>query len=109
MKKTIAPGVWLFLDDDDAFIRCCQERPTGYFWNCRRTATGEILRVDTLHRALREGDLCPHFKDDRTGTGYSANLTKGKRCKVFSTDHKALDLALGSYRGKFSECADCMK
>ncbi len=108
MKKAIAEGVWLFLDDDEAFIRCCRDNPKGYFWNCGRTTSGEISQVYTLHRAERNGDLCPHFKDKRTSSGYAANLTT-TGCKVFSTHRKALDATVRKHRGRFGECADCMK
>jgi len=108
MKKEIAPGVWLFVDDDEGFIRHCRDNSAGFVLNCGRTVAGEISSVLMFHRAVRDGDLCPHFKDKRTETGYAANLTTTGYCKLCSTNRQKLDEVARSFGGSVSECADCM-
>lgn len=111
MKTEIKPGVWRFVDDEEEFIRHCMENPRGYFLNCDRAITGDIASVRMLHRATRNGDLCPHFKDRRTKSGYAANLTTTGHCKVFSMSRESLDAVFRSLggTGSVSVCADCMK
>jgi hypothetical protein len=104
MRKELTRGVWLFLNDDDGFIRWCEENPDGFFCNCSRNKAGDSVRPYMLH-AMRNGKLCLHFGSLELGV--ASNLTTIRYCKVCSVNRKALK-KWAINQGELRNCSHCI-
>jgi hypothetical protein len=96
-----------FVDDDNGFIEWCLTNGDGYALNCKRSKTGEVRRVDKLHRATKDGVLCRHFRNRNGPDGYEMNLTTTGYCKVCSTDLRSLERYANSLNPDWAECRSC--
>lgn len=105
MRKELTTGVWLFLNDDDGFIRWCDENPAGFFFNCFRNKSGDVVRPYILH-AMRAGAMCPHFRNSNRAAGVEPNLTKAS--KVCSSDRAALERWAKNLRSELRHCSSCI-
>lgn len=107
MRKKLTSGVWLFLDDDEGFIRWCERNPDGFFLNCFRNKGGDSGRPYMLHGAMRDGKLCQHFRNSSRASGVEQNLTTTAYCKVCSVNRKALE-KWAKKRGGLLHCSSCI-
>ncbi len=97
MKTPLNEDIILITDDDDEFIQWCRENPNGFFWSCHRTLKREVTRVVTLHAAIVNGDLCRHFKNRNSPTGYTPHTTQNPLGKVCCLDRKKLEAWAASH------------
>ena len=107
MRQELTKDVWLFMDNDDGFIRWYEENPDGFFWNCFRTRVGHSVRPYMLHAAIRDGKLCQHFRNSSRASGIEQNLTTTAYCKVCSVKRKALE-KWAKGRGEVLHCSSCI-
>ena len=107
MRIELSKGVWCFVDDDDAFIQWCHDNPDGFFWNCGRYQADKVLQVYTLNSAIRNGNLCPHFRNSNRADGYENNLTT-THCKVCGTNRRVLEKWARAHQGGFKHCSSCI-
>lgn len=108
MRAELSKDVWLFLDDDAGFIEWCRGNPNGFFWNCGRNRTGNVVHVYTLHSAMYKGNICPHFRNGNRASGFEDNLTTTTYCKVASVNRKDLEKWARAHQGDFFQCSSCV-
>jgi hypothetical protein len=108
MNSTDAPR--LFLDDDDGFVTWCQDHPDGFFWNCVRNRTGDEVYPYMLHATMRNGMLCPHFRNRSRASGIEGNLTTTGYCKLCHDSRSKLERWAKKVRPgfEFSVCSRCV-
>jgi hypothetical protein len=83
MAKELAPDILLFGQDDQEFVEWCHANHDGFVWNCVRDAAGIFPFM--LHAAIRNGDLCQHFRNSKRASGYEANLELVPSSAFFAT------------------------
>jgi hypothetical protein len=108
MAKELAPDILLFGQDDQEFVEWCHANHDGFVWNCVRDAAGIFPFM--LHAAIRNGDLCQHFRNSKRASGYEANLTTAGYCKVCSIRLSSLEQWAQAVRPDFifGECSSCL-
>jgi hypothetical protein len=111
MPYPIPPELTSFHSDDIGFIRWCKMNLDGFFLNCPQTSIGGPGRPYVLHSASVKGDLCPHFKNSKQGSGYEQNLTTNDYFKLCSTDRRALErwISVQAPAARLMLCSSCIR